>query len=117
MTKLKLIAVLLILSPLLYIAAQTAPPPATTAKPATTSTPAPPSGPTSIASSPAYTLTELQHAHLHEAQLQYFIAVRDLQKAGEDFNRTCAQAKTDNHWPEGLQCSVQDLSIVPEAKK
>jgi hypothetical protein len=72
---------------------------------------------TAPASAPAYTLTELQHAHLHEAQLAYFIAARDLQKAGDDFNKACAAAKTENHWPEGVQCSVQDLSIIPPTEK
>jgi hypothetical protein len=82
----------------------------TTAKPATKPTPAPPSAPTSTA---AYTLTELQRAHLHEAQLQFFLISRDLQKALDDFNRACEDAKAENKWGSGVRCNMQDLSILP----
>jgi hypothetical protein len=84
----------------------------TTAKPTTKPMPASPSA---LTSTVTYTFTELQRAHLHEAQLQYFLAARDLQKAGDDFSKACAAAITQNHWPEGVQCSVQDLSIIPPA--
>jgi hypothetical protein len=97
--------ILLLLAAVLFAAAQTpTPTPAPTKKTET-----------APASAPAYTLTELQRAHLHEAQLTYFIAARDLQQAGDDFNRACNAAKTENHWPDGVQCSVKDLSIIPPA--
>lgn len=101
---------LLLIACVVAIAAIQAPAPA----PATAETKTKTSAP---AAAPAYTLTELQHAHLHEAQLQFFLASRDLQKAGEEFNRECANIRAENKWPEGVQCSVQDLSIVPPAKK
>jgi hypothetical protein len=87
----------------------------TTAKPATRPTPAPPSGLTSTVT--PYTLTELQRAHLHEAQLQFFLVSRDLQKALEDFNRACDDAKAENKWASGVRCNIQDLVIVPPEKK
>lgn len=114
MTNAKQVYVLLLLVAcfLAMGAIQAAEPPAPA--PATAETKTKTSAP---AAAPAYTLTELQHAHLHEAQLQFFLASRDLQKAGEEFNRACASIRAENKWPEGVQCSVQDLSIVPPAKK
>lgn len=84
---------------------QTAP---TLSAPAKKTTEAAPPAPT-----PGYTLTELQRAHLHEAQLVFFLASRDLQKALDQFDQTCAQVKNENKWSAGTRCNVQDLSIVP----
>ena len=65
------------------------------------------------ASAPAYTLTELQRAHLREAQLLWYLANNQVQKAGEDFTRVCDGIKAENHWPDGTQCSLQDLRVIP----
>jgi hypothetical protein len=85
----------------------TAPTPSAPAKKTTEVAPAPP------APTPGYTLTELQRAHLHEGQLQFFLASKDLQKALDQFDQTCAQVKAENKWSAGTRCNIQDLSIVP----
>ena len=66
---------------------------------------------------PEYKMTELQRAHLHEAQLQFFLANDGLQTALANFNAVCGQIKTENKWSDDVKCDLQKAGIVPPAAK
>jgi hypothetical protein len=67
---------------------------------------------------PAYTPTELQRAHLHEAQLEAQLAQVALQQAQQNFNDKLQalramgdEVKKANGWPADVSFNLGDLTF------
>jgi hypothetical protein len=68
------------------------------------------------AAAAAPVLTDGQHEadrlRLREPQLMFFAAQKDMQLALDQFYAVCSQMVTDEKWPKGTQCNINNLAVT-----